>query len=94
MVCVNIPGKFTCMKTSGIQNFEENLNDQNENTQMIENIKIPVDFQNFIEIDSEGQPTLMLPEKPVKRDQEPGEKNKKYKQYVEEEFKPIVEDWK
>ena len=88
MICVNIPGKFTCMKMNGIQTS------QNENTQMMENIQIPVDFENFIEIDFGGRPTLMLPEKPVKRDQEPDEKNKKYKQYVEEEFKPIVEDWK
>ena len=44
--------------------------------------------------DSDGQPVLTLPDKPVKREQKPDEKNKAYKKYIDEEFKPIVLEWK
>ena len=81
MLCINTPGQFTCIKKQNIV--------QNNNL-----IEIPIEFKEFIGKDEEGRPTISLPSKPLKREQLSGEKNKKYKKYLEEEFKPSVEVWK
>ena len=43
---------------------------------------------------SDSQPELILPPRPVKREQKPNEKGNSYKSYIENVYKPSIENWK
>ena len=43
---------------------------------------------------SNGEPELILPPRPEKREQKPNEKGNSYKNYIENVYKPSIENWK
>ena len=43
---------------------------------------------------SDGEPEVILPPRPVKREQKPNEKGNSYKNYIENVYKPSIEIWK